>query len=492
MFQRLAKLALGCSSLSLASGGFRASWLAAVSLAAVPALAAAQGVSPPEAGAPSAVEAAPAEPAASPAEPAPPAPAPLDPEAALIALGRDLELQVTEAGPDQPWTLHLHNRGGTTIGVMADPGLLWFEVVLPSSSTTVTCRLPAPLWPKAMRRRAELRLPPGERFSRRFDPRFFCFADLVQTALVPGARVIPHFGWPHETRSVTVGGRRVEQPLTPRPPFMAWVVAEPPASAPEAGEADAEPAEEEAGDIPVEQPWRTPREGLKSIAGTAIELSSAYAKWSAKSPPLQDGLNVALLAGSDAEDERGAVVTVSLGNAGREPQTVVVRRELVSFDVTGPDGNFECPTGDIGSPDIASFTTLGERKVEQLVVRLIEMCPRGSFSRPGLYEVNATWHAKFSGQALNVEAFVGTLTTPRPALVRVRSGERASFLRAAPMVATGEGAAPAGEGPPPEQVGPEAPGDEAPADHDNLQVGPEEPAPLPLPEPSAPEGTSVE
>jgi hypothetical protein len=488
MFQRLAKLALGCSALSVASVGFTALW---------PTQAGAQDVSPPPAGAaePAPAVEAPAEPP--PAEPqpaaqaAPPPAAPLDPEAALVALGRDLQLEVTETGPDQPWTLHLHNGGATKVGVMADPGLLWFEVVLPSSSTTVTCRLPEPLWPKAMRRRAELQLAPGERFSRRFDPRFFCFAELVQTALVPGARVIPHFGWPHETRSMTVGGKRVEQPLSPRPPFMAWVVNEPPAPPPEEDE-DAELAsEEEGGEMPAPPSWRVPSEGLKSIAGTAIELSPAYAKWSAKSPPLTDGLNVALLAGSDAEDERGAIVTVSLGNAGSMPQTVVVRRELISFEVLGPDGAFECPTGEMGSPDIASFTTLGERKVEQLVVRLIEMCPRGSFSRPGLYEVQATWHGKFSGQALNVEAFVGTLTTPRPALVRVRSGERASFLRAAPMVATGESAA-AAPGEAPETVGPEAPTDEAPGEHDNLQVGPEDPAPLPVPEPPAPEGTSVE
>src|SRR5688572_11324149 len=169
MLQRFAKLALGCS------GDWTCGWAssraplrcAAVALATLsPLLAAAQNAEP--------TPAAPAEPAAAeaaapaaPAGVAAPAPPP-DPAAALIALGRDLELLITETGPDQPWTLHLHNRGGMPIGVMADPGLLWFEVSLPSSSTTVTCRLPEPLWPKAMRRRAELVLPPGERFSRRF------------------------------------------------------------------------------------------------------------------------------------------------------------------------------------------------------------------------------------------------------------------------------------------------------------------------------------
>ena len=70
---------------------------------------------------------------------------------ALIALARDLELSITENGPDQPWTLHLHNRGTTPMGVMADPGLLWFEIAVPGAPAPLTCRLPEPLWPKGMR-----------------------------------------------------------------------------------------------------------------------------------------------------------------------------------------------------------------------------------------------------------------------------------------------------------------------------------------------------
>jgi hypothetical protein len=433
-------------------------------------------------------------PAAAAPEPAaaPPAPA-VEPEDALIALGRDLELVITETGPEQPWTLHLSNRGTTPIGVMADPGLLWFEVAVPGSSTPHVCRLPEPLWPKGMRRRAEVTLKGGERFSRRFDPRFFCFHDLVQTTLVPNARVIPHFGWPVETRSTTVNGKRIDQPLPARAPFVAWVPRPAPnlpsSAAPEspAPDPDDEDTSDEARSAP-ELPWEPPSEGLKNVVGSTIVLSDTYAKWSERVPSPTDGLQVAMLAGSDAEDERAATVTVGIGNAGDEPQMVVVRRELVAFDVRGPDGSFECPTGDMGPPDIASFSTLGRRASEQFVVRLIEMCPRGGFARPGLYEVSATWHARFSGQALGIDAFVGTLRSARPALVRVRSGERASFLRAAPMVAGSDGAAKtpgaaaAGDG----LVEPQ-PADDAAGDHEGA---PQEDAPPP--EAPAPEGTSVE
>jgi len=412
----------------------------------------------------------------------------LDPEGALIALGRDLELIVTETGPEQPWTLHLRNRGTTPIGLMADPGLLWFEVSVPGASSAHVCRLPEPLWPKGMRRRAEVTLGAGERFSRRFDPRFFCFHDLVQTTLVPNARVIPHFGWPVETRSTTVKGKRIDQPLPARAPFVAWALPRPslpsePAPAPNPDEED---TTDEARIAP-EAPWEPPTEGLKNVVGSAIVLGSTYGKWSERVPSPTDGLQLAMLAGSDAEDERAATVTVGVGNAGEETQTLVVRRELIAFAVRGPDGSFECPTGDMGPPDIASFSTLGQRASEQFVVRLIEMCPRGGFGRPGLYEVSATWHARFSGQALGIDAFVGTVSSSRPALVRVRSGERASFLRAAPMVATGEGGGtqpgqgPAGNGAEP------APLDDAAGDHEGA---PMEEAPQPAD--PAPDGTSVE
>lgn len=407
----------------------------------------------------------------------------MDPEAALLTLARDLELSVTEVGPDQPWTLQLHNRGAAPIGVMADAGLLWFEVAVPGKATQ-TCRLPEPLWPRAMRRRAELVLPAGERFQRRFDPRFFCYADLVQTALVPGAKITPHFGWPHETRSVVVNKRRVQQPAPPRAPFVAWL---PPAPPPEAAAQQREDAEEAPTPPPAEldghstrgassddgelaeASWQPPTEGVKNVTGTAFVLSPEYGKWSAPAPPAPDGLVLAMLAGSDAEDKRGAVVTLGIGNNSDEPQAAVVRRELLSFDVVGPDGELECPVGEMGPPDSASFSTLAPGASQRFVVRLIEKCPSGSFSRPGLYEIHATWHSKFSGQGLGIDAFVGAVSSERPALVRVRSGERPSFLRAAPMVA--RGAPPAGGEVPPDgaQEAPLPPGpDEAPADHEGL------------------------
>lgn len=425
-----------------------------------------------------------------------------DGDDAIIALARDLELIISETGPEQPWTLHLHNRGSTPIGVMGDAGLLWFEVEVPGIASPRVCRLPEPLWPTGMRRRSAQVLGPDERFSRRFDPRFFCFSDIVQTTLVPGAKITPHFGWPH----VSPGKSSKKSPNGSEPAragtaFVAWAVEAPPPESAEAAPAPVEDAllsgaeEGTEGDERSVGPWLPPTEGLENITGASLVLSAPYAKWSERSPAPNPTINVAMLAGTDAEDERGAVVTVAVSNGASVPQRVVVRRELLSFSVIGPDGPFECPPGELGSPDIASFSTLAPRASTQLVVRLLEMCPRGGFARPGVYEVRATFHGKFSGAGLGIDAFVGEVSSPRPALVRVRSGERPSFVRVAPLVAGADGPteapAPAPAPPAPDADGHLIEGPEAPAEEQ-----PAEPSPAldngPPPEQPAPDGTSVE
>ena len=109
--------------------------------------------------------------------------------------------------------------------------------------------------------------------------------------------------------------------------------------------------------------------------GSTVVLAPTYDTWSERGPAATAGINVAMLAGSDAEDERNAVVTVAIGNGAAVAQTVVVRRELISFDVTGPDGSFECPTGDLGAPDVASFSTLAPRASKYATVGASSGCP---------------------------------------------------------------------------------------------------------------------
>jgi len=429
------------------------------------------------------------------------APAPEDP-GALVALGQDLTLVVTEDGPDQPWTLSLSNQGSQPLGLIADPGLLWFEVTLPGRAPQA-CRLPEPLRPAAMQRKSVLELHPGEHFSRRFDPRFFCFAELGQLLLVPGARVTPHFGWPREAPEVK---KKAKAKAAPTPsvaplaaPFVAWrwpqvgapasgTSAAPPAAAPSSATERAESEGDDLSTASSRSPWRWPTEGVKSVEGATLELPASYASWIGA--PRRDAprdLELVLVAGSDADDERNATVSFGLINPLDRAQQIFVRRELLDYDVQGPDGFFQCPSSDVGSPDFASFTTLAPHAAERLMVRLIEVCPRRSFARPGLYEVHARLTAKWSGQDLGLDAFVGQLNATHPAFVRVRSGDRSSFARLV-VAAGGSAGATARDGADaPVDVAPDtATPDDAPGDHDT-QPGTPDDAPAPAaPEPVPP------
>jgi hypothetical protein len=428
---------------------------------------------------------------------APTAPTQDDPSG-LVTLGQDLTLVVTEDGPDQPWTLSLSNRGSQPLGLIADPGLLWFEVSLPGRAPQA-CRLPEPLRPEAMQRKSVLQLNPGEHFSRRFDPRFFCFAELGQLLLVPGARVTPHFGWPREApvvKKTKAKGKAAAGPsVAPLDaPFVAWrwpQTVEPssgssPVAPSPAPSAESEEDEPSSPALPA-SPWRWPTEGVKSVEGPTLELPASYVSWIGA--PRRDtprDLELVLIAGSDAEDERNATISFSLVNPLDRPQQIFVRRELLDYDVQGPDGFFQCPSSDVGSPDFASFSTLRPHAAEPLMVRLIEVCPRRSFARPGLYEVHARLAAKWSGQDLGLDAFVGQLDATRPAFVRVRSGDRSSFARLV-VAAGGAGAAAGGNGDAPIDVAPDsASPDDAPADRDapgspdEAPAAPPEPVPPPV------------
>src|SRR5690606_34458208 len=156
-----------------------------------------------------------------------------------------------------------------------------------------------------------------------------------------------------------------------RSAFVAWVPSTP--VAPDEPRPVAELGDDASSDetrLAPDPPWAPPTEGIKNVVGSAIVLAPSYGKWSDRAPAPTDGLQMAMLAGSDAEDERAAVVTVGIGNAGAEAQTAVLRRDLIAFEVNGPDGRFECPSSEIGPPDIASFSTLGSRASERFVVRL--------------------------------------------------------------------------------------------------------------------------
>jgi hypothetical protein len=409
----------------------------------------------------------------------------------LVSLARDLTLTVTEDGPNQPWTVTLANTGSAPLGFIADPGLLWFDVTLPGRPTQ-SCRLPEPLRPSSMQRKSVLVLAPGEQYSRRFDPRFFCFAELGQILLVPRAKVTPSFGWPREP----IAGAKLKPRATSKRavrtaaasaaeagPFVAWRLTGATANLPQPPPGPAQREESDDPESAASAPgpaWRMPTEGVSSVQGATLELSDAYSSWIGSTRRDPRDMELVMLAGSDAEDERNATISFGVVNSLDRPQQIFVRRELLEYDVQGPDGYFECPSSDVGSPDFASFATLSPHDAERAVVRLLEVCPRRSFARPGMYEVRARFVARWSGHDLGLDAFVGQLETPRPAFVRVRSGDRSSFARlVVPKGAPGTPPAPAQGSAPP---APDAPADDTPDNPNAPDEAPAIPAPAPAPE----------
>jgi hypothetical protein len=323
---------------------------------------------------------------------------------------------VLEHGPSQPWTLQIDNRGDSPVDLVADPRLLWFEVQTPAAKAPVTCRLPKPLWPEFAVSDTRLTIAPGQGFRRTFDPRFYCFDSVTQTRLVPNARVVPHFGWPQRTRTVWKEGKRSEEVVLPdEPPFVASAAAVHP----------------ETGELITNEPGVTePTQGIKQLQAPSLLLSPEYSAWSEPPAATQEGpLVLDVTEGADAENERAATITVALHNRGKRTIPIFLRAELMRYQASGPEGSFECSLGQIPAPsDPSSFTSMHPGRTVKLSERLIEVCPPGAFSRPGLYEVRASYRVPWSGQDLGVDGFSGELKAARAALIRVRNGEKPFFV----------------------------------------------------------------
>ncbi|MGE0327971.1 MAG: hypothetical protein AB7S68_37010 [Polyangiaceae bacterium] len=351
------------------------------------------------------------------------APAPdVEPEADADAppAPSELELSVKQHGPSLPWSYEIKNVGERPVRVAADPRLLWFEVQVPGKKKRRTCRLPAELFPKHADKDFSLMLRPGERFGQRFDPRLYCFAAGGQTELVAGAVVYPRFGWPKKFKTSWRGGKRLQTEELDAP------FAVTPPERPRRGKKQPRAKQ----DLPKKETH------LKLIEGKGLGLRSAYAGWSKDAlaeddKPEQSDWDspepmLTMQTGSDAAAERMATVQVKLKNPSKDRKLIVYfRRELLSFEVMGPDGLKSCtPEPRTRFPEAQAFTTLGPGRSISVVSRLVELCPRGTFDRPGLYLIRARFDSKDDGAEFGLQGFTGRIVAEQPATVRIRGGEK--------------------------------------------------------------------
>ena len=310
-----------------------------------------------------------------------------------------LELKIDESGPQSPWKLTITNVGKKSAMLVADPALLWFEVRVPGKRKLTRCKLPKELFPKRARRRARLVLRPGEQASQGFDPRLYCFARGGQWQLVPGAFIMPHFGWSQKKKKMWRRGRRVT--VAKSEPFVA--------STELRGEPEA-------------------KTSLKGLTGEPFALRSEYARWARtrleedrKQKP--QPLDIKIVQGSDARAERTATVRISLKNRGKRNRYLYFRRELISFEVMGPAGLTTCDAQpDLRAPDRQAYSIFRKGRGITFTSRLVELCPRGTFSAPGLYLIHARLDATHSGEAYDLGAFVGRIISTTPGTIRIRTG----------------------------------------------------------------------
>jgi hypothetical protein len=323
--------------------------------------------------------------------------------AAESAPAPNLELQLVERGPGLPWVLTIVNRAADPVRLAADPRLLALEVEPPGKKKPELCRLPGNLFPSRSDQRTEVTLAPGEGVAHSFDPRLYCFASGGQWQLVPGAVITPRFGWKEKTKTSWKGGKRVETRVKQSPPYVAMP-------------ANADADEEE------------PPGAIKELTGQPFSLRTEYIEWSrarlVREQKNKGPLELSILQGADARAELNATLTVRLKNTSKKSLLVYFRRELVSFEVMGPDGLITCDAQpDDRAPDRQAFRQLGPGGSTSHTSRLVELCPRGTFGRPGLYLVHARFEPNESGERFGLDAHVGQVLSEQPATIRIRTGE---------------------------------------------------------------------
>ena len=380
-----------------------------------------------------------------------------------------VRFEVVEVGPDATWAFVVVNRGTEDAHVVFDPRLLTLEIDAPPDPSAKrkkplkprVCRLPPPLRPEGGDKDYVIQLAPGQGMVEAFDPRLYCLPGEGVSPLVAGAKVRATFGFPVKTKTVWKRGKREEEVLPQIAPFVATIFPasalasheeherdheheheherdhehhhghhhdrdrekeqHPPADGGSVTEEPRKAAEDHPPHIEEHHPPVEPAGTVKILTATPFELGSDYA------PPeklKEETLALELERGSDAFSESQVTVTTKLVNHGKAPERVYFRRELVSYQVTGPDGSLICdPQPDSRSPDRQAFSLLNPGASLIVTSRLIELCPDDTFARPGIYVVEAAFDAYADGKEFGYEAFVGHVVADRGVIVRVQTGE---------------------------------------------------------------------
>jgi len=331
---------------------------------------------------------------------------------ALPPASMTLEVMATTEGG--PWKLVATNTGDEPLRFAADARLLSLEVTPPASATSkkapkrLSCVLPSALRPESIAHDRAVILRPGASWVEAFDPTLYCFGAEGSKALVSGATVVAKLGFPSPSRT-----------KTPTPPFVA-----------EPTRLDATvSALKEVASEPFVLAENEPHAPARSASAPATEEDPKAPKLAITAP-----------AHLDAPDDSAVVLSATVRNAGKRSMLVHLRRDQLFFDVEGPTGLFRCgPDEAVRAVPRDFFSTFAADATRSFSVRLIEVCPRDTFARPGLYRVRAGIAVQDGGADPRWGAYEGVAVAKEPTLLRVQGGS-GPFYVTPPLVIEAESA----------------------------------------------------
>jgi len=341
-----------------------------------------------------------------------------------------LVLVLGQRSADLFWTFAVENRSAEPVLFGSDLGLLELTLT-PKASLEAEADADASNAPAAPHTCNPLTkvasgpgapLLPGEAEVFSFDPRSICPEEL----LTEGTTVSAIYGYAIEKKTGWQKGKKVETLLTDKPPFVAQAeapepAAPPAATAPEPAKARPQTATSEAAPPGLKQLFAAPMVLNETYPLDALELF-------AEGDPRHDSnanapltpLTVSLRDLGEARTPTFQLVNVTLKNVSDAPLDVVVRRELMVFEVVGPQGATTCylePTQ--VDPLAHNFTRLAPGVSRVLVTRMPEVCPAGTFSEPGTYSVFVRYRSPSDGAQFGRQGFQGEIRSKSPAHLRV-------------------------------------------------------------------------
>ena len=399
-----------------------------------------------------------------------------------------LAMRVIAPSAKGTWLLRIDNIGDEPARIAADVRLLTFEVRVPVENlkrpnqhgytrTATVCDGPKAFGlENSFPGGRELVLEPGTSYVEEFDPQLICFGKDAEL-LVPGARVTPRYGFATQSAWVKTGpaapfvADAAKRPRRFRPlrrlPGATFTLSHsppvvfgppPPDGGPGAnasgpggkapdgkGDPAAEgPPSEHEGEWGKPGPERPKPPSAEEATRHRPRVPQAPVK---RPPPDELGARMTLTTThyDDAQRATDVQLSVQAHNTGERPVFVALRPRMLDFVVRGPDGVVRCRrTSQRHLVPRDLFRTLHHGKHVHMDVLLAEVCPQGTFDRPGLYRAMPILHADANGQQYGLQALTGVVSVSDPGdpggthdkdddvtLIRVRDG-RKPFYRDEP------------------------------------------------------------